>query len=871
MNLGLEVLASGRRRSTIPFLITTFAGNYPLFGQTGGFSGDGGVPTSAAFLNCGGITLDTAGNVYICDVENNRIRVVNMQGTTQTLFNVSVGSGKVQTIVGSSSTSAYGGDGGPATSALLGHPAYIAFDASGNMYIGDQQNAAIRKVTTAGVISTVVGGARGHMSNGLTPGDNQPAKFILSAVANASAGNTVYTGTFPQTLANGEGLYIQGFTNSANNGWFTVVGTGTSTNVTLNNASGVAETRAATANYTNLNFPQGIAVDAAGNLIIADAFNHLIRVYNTQVTTQTFFGTSIAPGFVKAIAGRSNGATFTPGYSGDGGPATSAFLWNPVTATVGPDGGLYITDWQNNVIRRVSPTGTISTWAGTNGTIQITGVSATGTTSVYSYTGSIVLPSTYNSVDNGIGIIVSGCPSSVNNGPFAVVSVAAGTFTVNNSNTGVTESTPGATGFLGVAGYGGDSGQATSAIMYNPQDVRFDSNGNALIVEASNSIVRKVTPGGVISTIAGNVSLYGPPTGAFAGDGGLATSGGMNTPIGLYIDNVNNFIYVGEFFSNVVRKLYPDIQPAPTVSSLSVASGPASGGTATTITGTGFVAGATVTIGGAQATSVVVASSVSITCVTPAGSVGAANVVVTNLDTKFGTLTNGFTYIASATLVASGMAGLHGSGAQVSPLVLNTTGATLLIAVTAAFFNSNVNTPGTISDSISGGSNVWHPLTTYKSTATGGTENTTIYYAFDRTGGGSLLTGASHSFTVATGTGDASVSVYAVAGTLTSASVFDIETGTNGPLSSPFQPGSLTPTLGDVVVTGFSNGTTSSSCSIAGAGSDTAWSTPFRLINGNDGGAGASILLYASGSALNPTWTVAQNGNGAAIACFKKA
>jgi hypothetical protein len=202
--------------------------------------------------------------------------------------------------------------------------------------------------------------------------------------------------------------------------------------------------------------------------------------------------------------------------------------------------------------------------------------------------------------------------------------------------------------------------------------------------------------------------------------------------------------------------------------------------------------------------------------------------------------------LASApALIASGLARVHGT----NPITLATTGSTLLVAVLGGF-----SAAATISDSQS---NSWNYLTTYFNADS---SYTRIAYAY------SITTNAAHTFTVAGGGGFAFAVVYAFSNTLTTAAVYDSSSGANGPLNSPFQTGSITPTSGDLVVTGFSNDTSANTASI-----DSSFNTPIVQSSAADENGAGSYLLGASGSALNPTWTTTANGNSAAIACFKPA
>ena len=186
-SIGLEGTGTARRAALTPGIITTVAGNgptngggYPFYAvDSGGFGGDGGPATDAEIAVPSGLATDSAGNLYIADTDNNRIRKVDVNGTITKV----AGDSPIQVY----SSGGFGGDGGPATNALLNHPGGIAFDSAGNLYIADSGNNRIRKVDANGVITTVAGGG----SSGL--GDGGPATkaelFIPSDVALDAAGN----------------------------------------------------------------------------------------------------------------------------------------------------------------------------------------------------------------------------------------------------------------------------------------------------------------------------------------------------------------------------------------------------------------------------------------------------------------------------------------------------------------------------------------------------------------------------------------------------------------------------------------------------------------------------------------------------------
>jgi uncharacterized repeat protein (TIGR01451 family) len=300
--------------------ITTVAGN-----GTGGYGGDDGPATSAELDDPVGVAIDGPGNLYIADIENSRIRKVDAE--TKTI-----------TTVAGNGTAGYSGDGGPATSAELDDPAGVAVDGAGNLYIADTANNRIREVDAETKTITTVAG------NGISgdSGDGGPATsaelFSPEAVAVDVAGN----------------LYIA----DAGNNLVRKVdaGTGAITTVAGNGIGGYSGD-GAPATTAELNSPSGVTVDLSGNFFIADSGNNRIR----QVAA--------SDGSITTIAGNGTG-----GFSGDGGPATSAELNSPNAVTVDLSGNLFIADSGNNRIRQMSVSvanGVIATVAG-NGTSALT-------------------------------------------------------------------------------------------------------------------------------------------------------------------------------------------------------------------------------------------------------------------------------------------------------------------------------------------------------------------------------------------------------------------------------------------------------------------------------------------------------------------
>ena len=289
-------------------IINTIAGN-----GTAGFSGDGAAATLASINNAGHVAIDASGNIFITDYNNNRIRKVNPAGIISTFAGTGV--------------AGYSGDGGPAISARLNHPNVIAFDALGNIYFGDANNNVIRKISTSGIITTVAGtGVAGYSGDG-GPAIAAKLGYLPSVVVDPS-GNLIILDYSNNRVRKVDGAGII----------TTIVGTG------IPGFSGDGGPAIA----AKIHQPVYVTFDAAGNYYVVDQLNNRIR----KVTTS---------GNISTVVGSGS----TPGYSGDGGPATAALLHFPAAIAIDASGNMLICDAYNNVVRKVNTGGVISTFAGT--------------------------------------------------------------------------------------------------------------------------------------------------------------------------------------------------------------------------------------------------------------------------------------------------------------------------------------------------------------------------------------------------------------------------------------------------------------------------------------------------------------------------
>jgi uncharacterized protein (TIGR03437 family) len=427
-------------------ILTRFAGT-----ARNGYSGDGGPATGAQLHNPFGVAVDAAGNVYIADELNHRIRRVDANGTITT--------------VAGNGMAGFSGDGGPAANAQLNDPLNVLADGSGNLFIADSGNNSIRKVTPDGLIATIAGGGASD------PGDGGPAtRAVVSAPSGMAidAGGNLY-------IADRQNMRVR-----------RIAPGGTISTVAGNGTAGYSGD-GGPAVAAQLYLPTTVAVDSFGNLFIADFANNVLREVSsagviTTVGARTFYEPSgvaldgsgnlyvtdqqydhvlkvvVSPGIASSVAVAGNGLA---SYSGDGGPATAAQLSLPSGVAVDASGNIYISDLLNSRVRRVTPGGIIATVAAAPNLI---------------YPGALALDSAGNLyiADTGRSVVLKLSPGG------AITTVAGN----------------------GTQGYSGDGGPATAAQLSDPTALAVDAAGNLYIAD-NNRFVRKVSPSGVIGTFAG--------------------------------------------------------------------------------------------------------------------------------------------------------------------------------------------------------------------------------------------------------------------------------------------------------------------------------------------------------------------------------
>jgi sugar lactone lactonase YvrE len=308
------------RRVDTNDIITTLAGN-----GSASFSGDGGWAAAAGLSDIGGIAVDSGGNILVADSGAGRIRRIGVSGSITTL----AGNGNY----------GYSGDGVAATNSSLSYPVGVAINGAGEVFVADQENNRIRKIGLDGLITTVAGtntsGFRGDGGAAASALLSGPGGLGVDAAGNlymADSGNQRVrkldpNGNISTVAGNGaRGIYLIG-TYSGDGG------------------------PATNAGFSN---PVALAVDASGNLYIADAFNYRIRKVSANGVVNTYAG---------------NG---TRAFAGDGGPATNASIGLVYGLAIDSSGALLIADTSNNRTRVGNPNGLITTLAG-NGTAAFAG------------------------------------------------------------------------------------------------------------------------------------------------------------------------------------------------------------------------------------------------------------------------------------------------------------------------------------------------------------------------------------------------------------------------------------------------------------------------------------------------------------------
>jgi len=500
------------RKITPAGVVTTLAG---LAGSIGSADGTG---STARFWQPYGVAVDSSGNVYVADSGNDTIRKITPAGVVTTL---------------AGTAGAQGSANGTGAAARFWQPYGVAVDSSGNVYVGDQGNDTVRKITPAGVVTTLAGLAG---VQGRADGTNSVARFTAPAgVAVDSSGN----------------VYVADY---GNNDIRKVTPAGVVT--TLAGMAGTHGSANGTGTAARFYHPSGVALDASGNIYVGDSDNDTIREVTPAGVVTTLAGLA---GNIGSADGTNNAARFN----------------SPRGVGVDSSGNVYVADYYNDTIRKITPAGVVTTPAGlavlygnvdgAGGAARFDSPSGVGVDS----SGNVYVADTLSQTIRKItpaGAVTTlagsaaapGSADGTNNAarfydPFGVAVDGAGNVYVadtgNNTIRKITSSGV-VTTLAGLAGtIGGADGTNSAARFNGPSGVAVDSSGNVYVADNYNHTIRKITPAGAVTTLAG---LSGVPGGA----DGTNSVARFNTPFGVAVDGSGN-VYVGDNGNSTIRKITP--------------------------------------------------------------------------------------------------------------------------------------------------------------------------------------------------------------------------------------------------------------------------------------------------------------------------
>jgi len=535
-------------------IISTVLGN-----GSKGYVGDGGAANLAQTGWIEDLAIDSQNALYLADLDSHQLRKIDTLG----MVNAFAGRG----------TAGYAGDGGAANLATLNMPSALAVDAADNVYVGENGNATIRKITTnlrqgltirlagsgSGKITAPRGGGFGidcgsHCvdyyltgeSINLTATANDGSVFMgwggdCSGLRNPFTISLDISKTCTATFDIPPQIVAQGQT-------YTIAGNGSS-GFSGDGGSAIA---------AQLRFPSGLAMDAQHRLYIADSLNNRIRRLENGIIT-TFAGSG------------------SYGFSGDGGSAINAQFRNPTAISISNDGAIFIADSSNHRIRKIDTNGLISTVVGTQA-FGFAGDNGAATAAQLNFPqsvavdrlGNVFIADTNNHrirrVDTSGRITTFagiGSAGFSGDGDFAALSQlnqptsirinAVGELFIADSgnqrirkidSSGIIRTVAG----NGLSGFAGDNALAINALLNYPRGISFDRDGNVYFVDSGNHRIRKIALDNTISTLAGMGSA------GFAGDGNTALSVLFNNPADILIDSSGN-LFVADYANQRVRRI----------------------------------------------------------------------------------------------------------------------------------------------------------------------------------------------------------------------------------------------------------------------------------------------------------------------------
>jgi sugar lactone lactonase YvrE len=500
--------------------VTTLAG----VAGTPGFRNGPSIPnspTGALFNYPYGITVDANENIYVADALNNMIRKISH--------------GYVTTLAGAGGSGSRDGVG---TNALFSVPVALAADGAGNVYVADYGNNLIRQVSPLGVVTTLAG----------LPG--------LSGSANGDGANATFSQPSGIAVDSATNVYVADTSNDLIRKMTPDITTGHWTVTTLAGMDGHEGDADGLGTNASFFLPQGVAVDSLGDVFVGDSVNRMVRMITPS-------------GLVSTLAGPAGS------YGSADGPTTAARFDEPYGVALDSATNLYVADTFNDTIRQISPAGEVTTLAGLTGTAGTSdgtnsgaqfdnpvGIAVDGSGNLYvaDYQNSTIRKIAPGLGTNWIVSTLAGTAgvNGFSNGPVAYslfnhpygIAVDAQTnlyvtdygnqvvrLISANGTVGTYAGNPGASGFA--------NGTGANALFDNPAGLALDGNGNLYVADSGNNVVRKIAPGGVTSTVAGEEGVSGSANGPL---------GLLNSPLGVAVD-ANNNVFVADSGNNTIREI----------------------------------------------------------------------------------------------------------------------------------------------------------------------------------------------------------------------------------------------------------------------------------------------------------------------------
>jgi sugar lactone lactonase YvrE len=491
---------------------TEILGNVTTFAGKAVYAGDDGPLKDAGFGQPHGMVYDSQGNLFVAD--NSTIRKITPQGVVSTL------AGSVN-----NSGSADGTGSAARFSILVG----MAIDSNDNLFVTDLFNHTIRKITPAGVVTTISGTAG---VDGSDDGIGSAARFLLPAgIAIDSNDNLFVADSFNHTIRK-----------------ITPAGVVT----TFAGTAGVSGSNDGTGTQSKFSSPRGIAINSSNELFVADESHKIRKITSAQVVS-TFAG---------------SGASGNHDATG-----TAATFNDPRGLAVDSSNNLYVADTSNNIIRKITTGGVVTTIAGQAG-VGIGTLDGTGANARFYYPMSIVEDGSGNLIigepnigllrkvnSSGVVTTIAG-PTKLYNGSGSVarfnrpagmdIDSQRNIYVADYQSHTIRKITPAGvvSTFAGTEGITGSTdGTGTAAKFHTPFAVAVDSSDNVFVADFNNKVIRKITPAGVVSTFAGSTGVPGS-------DDGTGSVARFNGPIAIAVDGENN-LYIADQFNYTIRKITP--------------------------------------------------------------------------------------------------------------------------------------------------------------------------------------------------------------------------------------------------------------------------------------------------------------------------